>query len=94
MMRKWISSSMVAALTLGALATFALTAGSAEAQLLWEQPYEEWQSESRRPRRGYEGSPAPGVYCSYRREPIRTCKYERGRERCKVTSWRLVQWCS
>jgi hypothetical protein len=32
---------------------------------------------------------------AYRREPIRECKVDkRGRERCKVTSWRLVQWCS
>jgi len=95
MMRKWINPSMAAGIALGSLASFALTAGPAEAQPFWQQPYEEWQSESKRPRRGYEGFPAPGVYCSYRREPIRECKYDkRGRERCKVTSWRLVQWCS
>jgi len=69
--------------------------GPVEAQRLWDQPYEEWQSESKRPRRGYEGFPAPGVYCSYRREPIRECTTDRnGRERCRVTRWRLVQMCS
>lgn len=82
-------------LLLGVGAALAATGGPAEAQRFWDQPYEEWQSEGKRPRRGYEGFPAPGVYCSYRREPIRTCSRDKsGRERCRVTSWRLVQWCS
>jgi hypothetical protein len=85
---------MAAGVAVGVLSSLLLTAGQADAQWL-QQPYEEWQSESKRPQRGYEGFPAPGVYCSYRREPIRECKVDkRGRERCKVTSWRLVQWCS
>ncbi len=82
-------------LLLGAGAAFVTVSKPAEAQRLWDQPYEEWQSESKRPRRGYEGFPAPGVYCSYRREPIRECSTDkRGRERCRVVRWRLVQMCS
>ncbi len=81
-------------LSMGA-ALVAASGGPASAQRLWDQPYEEWQSESKRPKRGYEGFPAPGVYCSYRREPIRECSTDkRGRERCRVTRWRLVQMCS
>jgi hypothetical protein len=76
-------------------ASVGLTATMAHAQPFQRQPYEEWQYETKRPQRGYEGFPAPGVYCSYRREPIRTCTSDRnGRERCRVTSWRLVQFCS
>ena len=76
-------------------AALVAASGPVEAQRLWDQPYEEWQSESKRPRRGYEGFPAPGVYCSYRREPIRECNTDKnGRERCRVTRWRLVQMCS
>jgi hypothetical protein len=94
-MLKWISPSLAAAIAASVLVSPVLTAGPVSAQPAWYQPYEEWQSESKRPRHGYEGFPAPGVYCSYRREPIRECKYDkRGRERCKVTSWRLVQWCN
>ena len=56
---------------------------------------QEWQRNTKRPERGYEGFPAPGIYCSYRREPNRTCTTDKnGRERCKVTSWRLIQFCS
>ncbi len=56
---------------------------------------EEWRYETKKPVRGYEGFPAPGVYCSYRREPNRVCEYDkRGRERCRIKSWTLVQSCS
>ena len=56
---------------------------------------EEWRYETKKPVRGYEGFPAPGVYCSYRREPNRVCTYDkRGRERCRIKSWTLVQSCS
>ena len=45
--------------------------------------------------RGYEGFLFPGTYCSYRRYPVRECAYDsRGREICKITSWRLEQTCS
>lgn len=82
-------------LLLGIGAAFVTASKPAQAQRLWDQPYEEWRSESKRPRRGYEGFPAPGVYCSYRREPIRECNTDkRGRERCRVVRWRLVQMCS
>lgn len=75
--------------------TVGLTATTSHAQPFQRQPYEEWRYETKRPQRGYEGFPAPGVYCSYRREPVRTCTRDRnGRERCRVTSWRLVQFCS
>ncbi len=81
----------------GALAVFAMAVpvNPASAQYGYRIQPQEWQYETKRPRRGYEGFPAPGVYCSYRREPNRVCTYDRsGRERCKVTSWRLIQFCS
>jgi hypothetical protein len=84
-----------AGLLAGIGAGFATASRPAEAQRLWDQPYEEWQSESKRPRRGYEGFPAPGVYCSYRREPNRECTTDkRGRRTCRIKSWTLVQSCS
>lgn len=82
-------------LLLSVAAALVAASGQAQAQRLWDRPYEEWQSESKRPKRGYEGFPAPGVYCSYRREPIRECNTDRkGRERCRVVRWRLIQMCS
>lgn len=79
-----------------AVAAMMLAASSAaQAQPLWDQPYEEWRTETKRPQRGYEGFPAPGVYCSYRREPNRVCEYDkRGRQKCRIKSWTLVQSCS
>lgn len=88
-------SVIAGGLLLGVGAALVATSEPVVAQRLWDQPYEEWRSESKKPRRGYEGFPAPGVYCSYRREPIRECNTDkRGRERCKVVRWRLVQMCS
>ncbi len=56
---------------------------------------EEWRYETKKPVRGYEGFPAPGVYCSYRREPIRVCDTDkRGHKRCRIKGWTLVQFCS
>jgi hypothetical protein len=95
MLRKLVGSVGVAAsLLAGGVAVMSATT-PAGAQPFERRQYEEWQYETKRPKRGYEGFPAPGVYCSYRREPVRTCTHDkRGRERCRVTSWRLVQWCS
>ena len=74
-----------------------LAAASApvQAQPFERQPYEEWRYETKKPRRGYEGFPAPGVYCSYRREPNRECTTDkRGRRTCRIKSWTLIQSCS
>ncbi len=95
MSNKFVRLIVAGGLLLGTGAAFFATSEPVRAQPIWDQPYEEWQSESKRPRRGYEGFPAPGVYCSYRREPIRECSTDkRGRERCRVVRWRLVQMCS
>ncbi len=91
--RSGTSAKLLAAL-LGA-AVLASAAAPADAQPFQRQRYEEWRYESKRPLRGYEGFPAPGVYCSYRREPNRVCEYDkRGREVCRIKSWTLVQSCS
>ena len=72
-----------------------LASMAAPADAQYRTRYEEWRYETKRPVRGYEGFPAPGVYCSYRREPNRVCSYDkRGRERCRIKSWTLVQFCS
>ena len=44
--------------------------------------------------RGYEGYVAPNYYCSYKRYPNRDCSVDRrGKERCRIVSWRLEQTC-
>ncbi len=76
-------------------AMMAAVSGSTLAQPFERQPYEEWRYETKKPRRGYEGFPAPGVYCSYRREPNRECTTDkRGRRTCRIKSWTLIQSCS
>jgi hypothetical protein len=95
MSKTFINCISGAGLLIGLIAMPMVSSGVAQAQPLWDQPYEEWRTESKRPKRGYEGFPAPGVYCSYRREPNRVCEYDkRGRKRCRIKSWTLVQSCS
>lgn len=75
-------------------ATIVGLSAPAKAQPFRYEPYEEQRYETKRPQRGYEGFPAPGVYCSYRREPNRVCEYDkRGRQKCRIKSWTLVQQC-
>ena len=95
MSRTFTRAAAAGGLLLGLASTIGALSGPANAQPLRNQPYEEWRSESKRPQRGYEGFPAPGVYCSYRREPNRVCETDnRGREKCRIKSWTLVQSCS
>jgi hypothetical protein len=77
-----------------ALAAPLLAAGTAEAFRGGVKPYY-WESyQTRGPERGYEGYAAPDYYCSYKRYPNRECSTDaRGKERCRVTSWRLEQTC-
>ena len=77
-----------------AAATFAaplVLASTAEARV---KPYY-WQNyETPGPQRGYEGYVAPNYYCSYKRYPNRECATDaRGKQRCRVVSWRLEQTC-
>lgn len=89
--RSRIFATALAASITGSVVAMIVTPADAQYRI---RP-EEWQYETKRPQRGYEGFPAPGVYCSYRREPNRVCTYDkRGRERCRITSWRLIQFCS
>jgi hypothetical protein len=84
-----------AGLPIGLISMMLAVSGPALAQPFERQPYEEWRYETKKPRRGYEGFPAPGVYCSYRREPNRVCTTDqRGRRTCRIKSWTLVQSCS
>ena len=70
-----------------------LAAGAAEARR-GVKPYYSESYETRGPVRGYEGYVAPNYYCSYKRYPNRDCSTDaRGRERCRITSWRLEQTC-
>ena len=77
-----------------ALATPLLAAGTAQAYRGGVKPYYSESYQTRGPERGYEGYAAPDYYCSYKRFPNRECATDkRGRERCRVTSWRLEQTC-
>lgn len=49
-------------------------------------------SYSNKPRRGYSGWAGPplrGLYCDYRRNPVRECNGTR----CRVVRWELQQYC-
>lgn len=54
--------------------------------------------ETPRATRGFSGFVRYGnrsYYCDYVRYPNRTCSVDRrGRERCRVSSWRMVQRCN
>lgn len=95
MIRRLTTCAGIAGLLVGLVATMVALSGPVNAQPIWDQPYEEWRYETKRPKRGYEGFPAPGVYCSYRREPNRVCTTDkRGRKTCRIKSWTLIQSCS
>lgn len=91
------TSSRVATLlaATAALAAPLILATSADAQFRrGVKPYYSESYETRGPQRGYEGFLFPDYYCSYKRFPNRECSTDaRGRERCRVTSWRLEQTC-
>ena len=89
---------MIAAAAAMIFAGTAFTATDAEAKRGGAATY--YQTfETRRAERGYEGFTGVGAgygnaYCSYHRKPNRKCWYSRrGREICKIVSWRLVQHC-
>jgi hypothetical protein len=76
-----------------ALAIPLLAAGTAEARR-GIKPYYSETYETKGPVRGYEGFLFPDYYCSYKRYPNRECSTDaQGRERCRVTGWRLEQTC-
>ncbi len=75
-----------------ALAAPLLAAGGAQARYV--KPYYSETYDTKGPVRGYEGFLFPDYYCSYKRYPNRTCATDaQGRERCRVTGWRLEQTC-
>jgi hypothetical protein len=91
-------TSMHCTKLLAALALVAplLAAGSAEAQIRRgvKPYYSETYETGKRPARGYEGFLFPDYYCSYKRYPNRECSVGAGgKERCRVTGWRLEQTC-
>lgn len=59
--------------------------------------YYERQIETDRPVHGYSGwvwGGSRSLYCDYQRLPNRECKSDRaGKQRCRVTSWTLKQYC-
>ena len=46
-----------------------------------------------KPVHGYEGHTTNNYYCTYKRFPIRKCKWKGGREVCKIVKWELEQTC-
>jgi hypothetical protein len=86
------SSHCATALAIAALA-LPFLAGAAEARR-GVKPYYSETYETKGPVRGYEGFLFPDYYCSYKRYPNRECSSDaQGRERCRVTGWRLEQTC-
>lgn len=83
------------ALAAVAFATAVVAAGSAQAQFRrGVKPYYSESYETRGPTRGYEGFLFPDYYCSYIRYPNRECSTDaRGRQHCRIVSWRLEQTC-
>ena len=87
------STKCTLALAAVALVAPILAAGSAEARR-GVKPYYSESYQTRGPVRGYEGYAAPDYYCSYKRFPNRECTTGKGgKQRCRVTSWRLEQTC-
>lgn len=87
------STNCAKAMATVALAVPFFAAGAAEARR-GVKPYYSETYETGRPVRGYEGFLFPDYYCSYKRYPNRACSVDaRGRERCRVTGWRLEQTC-
>jgi hypothetical protein len=89
------SSPWTLVVAAAALAAPILAATAADAQFRrGVKPYYSESYETPGPERGYEGWVGPDYYCSYKRYPNRECSTDaRGRERCRVTSWRLEQTC-
>jgi hypothetical protein len=87
--------ALFAAAAAVAITGLSLTTTDAEAKRGSSSQYRQWEFDSNRPIRGYEGfGSMPGEYCSYRREPERRCFYTANdREKCKIVSWRLIQTC-
>ena len=86
------SSHRATALAIAALAVPVLAAGATEARTV--KPYYSETYETKGPARGYEGFLFPDYYCSYKRYPNRVCSSDAGgRERCRVSGWRLDQTC-
>jgi hypothetical protein len=82
----------LSAFAVALLALSFLAAGAADARTV--KPYYSESYETKGPARGYEGFLFPDYYCSYKRYPNRACSTDaRGRERCRVTGWRLEQTC-
>jgi hypothetical protein len=87
------SANVTRALAAAAAALPLFAAGAAQAYR-GVKPYYWENYETKGPERGYEGWVAPDYYCSYKRYPNRECSTDaRGKERCRVTSWRLEQTC-
>lgn len=86
-------------LACGLLAVGALLPSAAHAQGgSWlSDRYWERQTEHKGPQRGYSGWVWGGnrsYYCDYQRLPNRECTtLKSGKQRCRVTSWTLKQYC-
>jgi len=94
-MRLATRSTPALLLMLGIAGTTLLPAPS-HAQFDWGRRERQWIIETPGPARGYSGFVGPrNYYCDYVRYPNRRCTIDaRGRERCRITSWRMVQRCS
>jgi len=92
-----IRTTIIAIAAAAAIIAPMATATDAEAKRGGGKGY--YYSESfntRHAERGYEGfiGGKHSAYCSYRREPRRSCYVTRsGYERCKVVGWKLIQHC-
>jgi len=74
------------AVTLVALAASDAQAGNSKE--IYQRSYY-----SKKPMRGYEGHVGIDYYCTYKRFPIRKCKWNGRREVCKIVKWELEQTC-
>lgn len=84
-------TSVVFAIAAAAIAATSFTVTDAEARggkEIYQQSYEFDQ-----PMHGFEGHSGRDYYCTYKRFPIRKCKWNGQREVCKVVKWELEQTC-
>jgi len=82
---------------LAALGMLVPAAAQAQGRSFSSDGYYERQTESQGPRHGYSGFVWGGnrsYYCDYQRLPNRECAtLKSGKQRCRVTSWTLKQYC-
>lgn len=83
--------TMLLAAAAGTVALTALT-GGAQARGGSSEIYEKTYTLDK-PLHGYEGQSITNLECTYKRYPVRKCRWNGSSETCKIVKWELQQTC-